>query len=60
MGRSEEQTTYKHFRDVVIFDTTSTNKYNMPFALFIGVNHHGQYILLGCRLISYEDTETFR
>ena len=48
------------FRDV-IFDTTSlTNKYNMPFILFIEVNHHGQYILLGCRLISNEDTETFR
>ena len=31
----------------------------MPFAPFVGVNHHGQSILLGCRLISKEDTETF-
>lgn len=51
---------YKHFGDVVTFDTTYlTNKYDMPFAPFVGVNHHGQSILLGCGLISYEDTETF-
>ncbi|XP_022883701.1 protein FAR1-RELATED SEQUENCE 5-like [Olea europaea var. sylvestris] len=32
---------YKEFRDVVTFDTTYlTNKYNMPFALFVSVNHH--------------------
>ena len=32
----------------------------MPFAPFVGVNHHGQSILLGCGLISGEDTDTFR
>ncbi|XP_042952209.1 protein FAR1-RELATED SEQUENCE 5-like [Carya illinoinensis] len=31
----------------------------MPFAPFVGVNHHGQSILLGAGLISSEDTETF-
>ncbi|KAH9716663.1 protein FAR1-RELATED SEQUENCE [Citrus sinensis] len=31
----------------------------MPFAPFVEVNHHGQSILLGCGLISHEDTETF-
>ena len=31
----------------------------MPFAPFVGVNHHGSSILLGCGLISYEDTDTF-
>ncbi|KAH9726548.1 protein FAR1-RELATED SEQUENCE [Citrus sinensis] len=51
---------YKDFGDVVTFDTTYlTNKYDMPFAPFVGVNHHGQSILLGCGLISHEDTETF-
>ncbi|KAH9681032.1 protein FAR1-RELATED SEQUENCE [Citrus sinensis] len=51
---------YKYFRDVITFDTTYlTNKYDMPFAPFVGVNHHGQSILLGCKLISREDTETF-
>ncbi|XP_022853627.1 protein FAR1-RELATED SEQUENCE 5-like [Olea europaea var. sylvestris] len=33
---------YKEFGDVVTFDTTYlTNKYDMPFAPFVGVNHHG-------------------
>ncbi|WOG98014.1 hypothetical protein DCAR_0417355 [Daucus carota subsp. sativus] len=31
----------------------------MPFAPFVGVNHHGQSILLGCGLVSNEDTVTF-
>lgn len=31
----------------------------MPFAPFVGVNHHGQSILLGCGLMSDEDTDTF-
>ncbi|XP_024036864.1 protein FAR1-RELATED SEQUENCE 5-like [Citrus clementina] len=51
---------YKYFGDVITFDTTYlTNKYDMPFAPFVRVNHHGQSILLGCGLISREDTETF-
>ncbi|XP_022863478.1 protein FAR1-RELATED SEQUENCE 5-like [Olea europaea var. sylvestris] len=51
---------YKEFGDVVTFDTTYlTNKYDMPFAPFVGVNHHGQLILLGCGLLSNEDTDTF-
>lgn len=32
----------------------------MPFAPFVGVNDHGQPILLGCGLISNEDTATFK
>ncbi|KAK8951267.1 Protein FAR-RED IMPAIRED RESPONSE 1 [Platanthera zijinensis] len=52
--------TYENFRDVITFDTTYlTNKYDMSFAPFIGVNHHGHSILLGCGLISSEDTENF-
>ena len=31
----------------------------MPFAPFVGVNHQGRSILLGCGLISKENTETF-
>ncbi|KAG7973828.1 hypothetical protein I3843_06G017100 [Carya illinoinensis] len=51
---------YKYFGDVVTFDTTYlTNRYGMPFAPFVGVNHHGQSILLEAGLISSEDTETF-
>ncbi|KAG7984020.1 hypothetical protein I3843_04G136000 [Carya illinoinensis] len=51
---------YKYFRDVITFDTTYlTNRYKMPFAPFVGVNHHGQSILFGCGLISSEDVSTF-
>ncbi|XP_035546562.1 protein FAR1-RELATED SEQUENCE 5-like [Juglans regia] len=46
---------YQDFGDVVTFDTTYlTNRYGMPFAPFVGVNHHGQSILLGAGLISSE------
>ncbi|KAK2652983.1 hypothetical protein Ddye_012839 [Dipteronia dyeriana] len=31
----------------------------MPFAAFVGVNHHEQSTLFGCGLISNEDTETY-
>lgn len=57
-ARSREA--YKEFGDVITFDTTYlVNRYDMPFAPFVGVNHHGQSILFGCGLVSHEDTETF-
>ncbi|GAB2292919.1 hypothetical protein Dimus_027147 [Dionaea muscipula] len=51
---------YRCFGDVVTFDTTyRTNKYDMPFAPFTGVNHHFQTIQFGCALLSDETEETF-
>ncbi|KAF2297145.1 hypothetical protein GH714_018164 [Hevea brasiliensis] len=51
---------YEEFHYVICFDTTYlVNRYRMPFATFVGVNHHGQSILLGCALLSHEDAETF-
>jgi transposase-like protein len=45
---------------VITFDTTYlTNKFDMSFALFIGINHHGESIILGCGLLSCEDTDSF-
>ncbi|GKA57394.1 FAR1-related sequence 5-like protein [Tanacetum coccineum] len=42
-GRSRYS--YCQFGDVLVFDTTyKTNKFSFPFALFFGVNHHGQLI----------------
>ncbi|XP_038693772.1 protein FAR1-RELATED SEQUENCE 8-like [Tripterygium wilfordii] len=50
----------REFGDIVTFDTTYlTNQYDMPFVPFVGVNHHGHSILLGCGLVSNEDTNTF-
>uniref|UniRef100_A0A8I6XIR3 Protein FAR1-RELATED SEQUENCE n=1 Tax=Hordeum vulgare subsp. vulgare TaxID=112509 RepID=A0A8I6XIR3_HORVV len=57
---SRSRATYESISDVVTFDTTYlTNKYSMPFAPFVGVNHHGESVLLGCGLLSNEDTDTF-
>lgn len=42
---------YEEFGDIITFDTTYlTNKYDMPFAPFVGVNHHGHSILLGYQM----------
>ncbi|XP_021751731.1 protein FAR-RED IMPAIRED RESPONSE 1-like [Chenopodium quinoa] len=52
---------YEYFGDVVCFDATYlTNQYELPFVNFVGVNHHGQSILLGCALVSRETTETYK
>ncbi|XP_052180875.1 protein FAR-RED IMPAIRED RESPONSE 1-like [Diospyros lotus] len=51
---------FKEFDDIVTFDTTYlTNRYDMSFALFVGVNDHRQSTLLGCGTISNEDPRTF-
>ncbi|KAL2932744.1 Protein FAR1-RELATED SEQUENCE 8 [Bienertia sinuspersici] len=52
---------YRDSGDVVCFDATyTTNRYELPFANFVGVNQHGQSILLGCALIRHEDSETYK
>lgn len=57
-GRS--RAAYEAFGDVVTLDTRYlTDGYDMPLVIFIGVNHHGQQILLGCALLSNEDTKTW-
>lgn len=57
---ARSRATYKAFGDVVTFNTTYlTNKYEMTFAPFVGVNHRGQSILFGCGLLCNENTETF-
>lgn len=51
---------YDSFGDIVMFDTTYlTNQYDIPFAPFVGVNHHGQPILFSCGLLSHEGVDTF-
>ncbi|XP_077233631.1 protein FAR-RED IMPAIRED RESPONSE 1-like isoform X2 [Tasmannia lanceolata] len=51
---------YTHFGDVVSFDTAYlTKKYHLPLATFIGVNQHGQSMLLGCALITKETIASF-
>uniref|UniRef100_A0A8R7ULT8 MULE transposase domain-containing protein n=1 Tax=Triticum urartu TaxID=4572 RepID=A0A8R7ULT8_TRIUA len=57
-GRSRYQ--YKIFGDSITFDTTyRTNQYDMPFGLFVGVNHHLQSIILGGVMMRNEKQESF-
>ncbi|XP_020531997.1 protein FAR1-RELATED SEQUENCE 5 isoform X1 [Amborella trichopoda] len=50
---------YSYFGDVVSFDTTyKTKRYGMPFACFVGVNHHNQYVVFGCALLRDETEES--
>ncbi|KAL6593299.1 hypothetical protein ACP70R_049052 [Stipagrostis hirtigluma subsp. patula] len=52
---------YSFFSDAVTFDTTyKTNLYNLPFGLFVGVNHHFQTIIFGAVLLTEETTSAFQ
>ncbi|XP_016163445.1 protein FAR1-RELATED SEQUENCE 5-like [Arachis ipaensis] len=51
---------YEYFGDVVSFDTMyRRNKHGLPFASFVGVNHHGKSTLLGCALLGNEEIPSF-
>ncbi|XP_034202750.1 protein FAR1-RELATED SEQUENCE 5-like [Prunus dulcis] len=51
---------YGFYGDVVVLDTTfNTNRYGLPFAPMLGVNNHGQTIVLACAFLSKETTESF-
>ncbi|XP_027123400.2 protein FAR1-RELATED SEQUENCE 6-like [Coffea arabica] len=46
-----------YFCDVIFLDNTFlSNKYEIPLVAFVGTNHHGQPVLLGCGLLSGETT----
>lgn len=48
------------FGDAVVFDTSyRKGNHVVPFATFVGVNHHKQPVLLGCALIADESKESF-
>lgn len=48
---------YTCFCDVVSVDTTFIkNEYKLPLVAFIGVNHHGQFLLLGCGLLLNDES----
>lgn len=51
---------YGYFGDVISIDTTClTQKYEVPLVSFVGVNHHGQSLLLGCGLLAGETIESY-
>jgi len=57
---ARSRATWDNFGDILCFDTTYlSNKYDMPFAPFFGVNNHGQSVLLECGLLSSDHTDPF-
>ncbi|XP_025662062.1 protein FAR1-RELATED SEQUENCE 5-like [Arachis hypogaea] len=51
---------YEYYGDVVSLDSTySTNRHGLPFASFVGVNHHDKSILLGCALLENEEIPSY-
>ncbi|KAM0949220.1 putative transcription factor FAR family [Dioscorea sansibarensis] len=57
-GRSRAACHY--FGDVVLLDTTFLiGKFGVPLASFVGVNNHGQHVLLGGCILSNETRRTY-
>ncbi|KAL8555199.1 hypothetical protein ACS0TY_003131 [Phlomoides rotata] len=57
---ARSRSAYSHFGDAVTFDTMyRPNQFQVPFAPFTGVNHHGQIILFGCALLLDESEASF-
>jgi hypothetical protein len=57
---AQSRAAYQHFSDVVCFDTVYlTYQFVIPLVAFLGINHHGQFVLLGCGLLGDESPETF-
>ncbi|XP_062231004.1 protein FAR1-RELATED SEQUENCE 3-like [Phragmites australis] len=51
---------YARYGDCISFDTTFlTNKYNLPFAPFVGVSAHGNTYLFACAFLGDETASTF-
>jgi len=52
---------YQEYGDVISFDTTyQTNRYNLKFAPFVGINGHGDNLLFAGAVLSDETIPTFR
>ena len=52
---------YAEYGECVSFDTTyMTNRYNLPFAPFVGITGHAHTCLFACAFLSDETTETFK
>ncbi|GKC68130.1 FAR1-related sequence 5-like protein, partial [Tanacetum coccineum] len=51
---------YKEFGDIVSFDATfNSNKYNMKFVPFIGIDNHKKCVTLGSGMLLHEDTKSY-
>lgn len=54
------RTAYSHFGDAITLETSHRiNQCKVPFALFMGLNNHGQTILFGCALLLDDSEPSF-
>ncbi|XP_071728889.1 protein FAR1-RELATED SEQUENCE 5-like [Rutidosis leptorrhynchoides] len=52
---------YKVFGDVVLFDSTyRTNKYDMKFIPFTGIDNHKKCVTFGAALLAKEDLDSYK
>ncbi|XP_027348287.1 protein FAR1-RELATED SEQUENCE 6-like [Abrus precatorius] len=57
---SRSRAAYNYFNDTVTIDTTClANKFEIPLVSFIGINHHGHSVLLGCGFLGHESVDYF-
>ena len=57
---SQSRLDYEAFGDVIVFDSTyRTNKYNLPFVPFVGLNHHRSTVIFACGIISHETSQAY-
>ncbi|XP_022723855.1 protein FAR1-RELATED SEQUENCE 6-like [Durio zibethinus] len=51
---------FGYFGDVIYVDSTClANRYETPLVALVGINHHGQTVLLGCGLLAGETAESY-
>ena len=56
----EQRMNYSRFNDVVVFDNTyKTNRFQMPFGIFTGVNNYGHSICFAGTLMIDETEDSF-
>ena len=51
---SRSRIAYNYFNDIVTID-----KYEIPLMSFVGINHHGHSVLLGCGFLGHESVDYF-
>ncbi|XP_077220044.1 protein FAR1-RELATED SEQUENCE 6-like [Tasmannia lanceolata] len=57
---AKAKASYSYFGDVIMFASAClTINCGIPFASFVGVNHHGQSMVFGCGLLADETKEAY-
>ena len=56
----EQKLSYSRFNDIIVYDNTyKSNRYDMPFGIFTGINNYGQSTCFSGTLMITESTQSF-